>query len=102
VNPQQINQLKVLLADGDEAMRSLLQEYLKRLDVNGVAILWSSDFVVSAIEKLHPDMELLPLDSYQKDSHYLTQDDKAYLRFFLSIAKKQAPLQISDVGCSPS
>jgi predicted KAP-like P-loop ATPase len=60
-------------------------------DVNGVAILWGLDFVVSAIEQLHPDIELLPLDDYRKDASYRTPDKEEYLRYFLSIAKKQSP-----------
>jgi hypothetical protein len=77
--------------DPQEAEDFVLSFYKQAWDVNGVAILWGLDFVVSAIEKLHPDIELLPLDGYQNDAHYLTQGDKEYLRFFLSIAKKQAP-----------
>lgn len=75
--------------DPQEAEDFVLSFYKQAWDVNGVAILWGLDFVVSAIEKLHPDIEVLPLDNHQKDSHYLTQDVKEYLRFFLSIAKKQ-------------
>lgn len=74
-----------------EAEDFVLSFYKQAWDVNGVAILWGLDFIVTAIEKLHPDIEALPLDSYQKDAHYLAQENKEYLRFFLSIAKKQVP-----------
>jgi hypothetical protein len=82
---------KRFTSNPQEAEDFILSFYKQAWDVNGVAILWGLDFVMSAIEKLHPDIELLPLDSYQKDAHYLAPDNKEYLRFFLSIAKKQVP-----------
>lgn len=58
--------------------------------VNGVAIYWGFDFIVSAIEKLHPNIELLPLENYSKDSNYMTEGEESYLIYFLSIAKKNS------------
>lgn len=66
----------------------ILSFYKQAWEVNGVAILWGFDFIVSAIEELHPDIELLPLDNYQKNSSYHPHDQKEYLRHFVSIAKK--------------
>jgi hypothetical protein len=57
-------------------------------DVNDTAIFWKFDFIVSAIEELYPDMELLSLDYYTKDSHYHTETKEEYLRYFVSIVKK--------------
>ncbi len=57
-------------------------------NVNGTAIVWGLDFIVSAIEHLHPDMNLLSLENYTKDSSYHTESEADYLVYFVSIAKK--------------
>jgi predicted KAP-like P-loop ATPase len=75
--------------DPREAKDFILSFYNQSWDVNGVAILWGLDFVVSAIEKLQPEIELLSLDDYRRDAGYFPQGQEAYLSFFLSIAKKQ-------------
>jgi predicted KAP-like P-loop ATPase len=73
-----------------EAEDFILSFYKQNWDVNGVAILWGFDFVVSAITELHPNIEVLPLDDYRKDASYLYHNQKEYLRYFVSIAKKNA------------
>lgn len=59
-------------------------------DVNGVAIYWGFDFIISAIEKYHPNIKLLTLENYSKDSSYMTEGEENYLIYFLSIAKKNS------------
>ncbi len=56
--------------------------------VNGTAIFWGLDFIVSAIEQLHPEMRILTLEHYNKDANYHTETEKDYLIYFVSIAKK--------------
>lgn len=56
--------------------------------VNGTAMAWGFDFIVSAIEELHPNMKLLTLENYTKDSSYHTETEEDYLIYFMSIAKK--------------
>lgn len=56
--------------------------------VNGTAIVWGLDFIVSAIEQLHPNMKLLSLENYTKDSNYHPETEEDYLIYFVSIAKK--------------
>jgi predicted KAP-like P-loop ATPase len=55
--------------------------------VNGTAILWGLDFIISAIKGLHPKIKLLKLENYSKDSNYHPKTEKDYLIYFLSIAK---------------
>jgi predicted KAP-like P-loop ATPase len=73
-----------------EAEDFILSFYKQAWDVNGVAMLWGFDFIVSAISKLYPDIELLLLEDYRKDASYLANNQKEYLRYFVSIAKKNA------------
>lgn len=56
-------------------------------DVNNLAQFWGFDFIVSAIEKTHTNLELPSLDSYSKDSIFRVGSKEQYLAYFVSIAK---------------
>lgn len=57
-------------------------------DVNGTARLWGLDFIISAIEELHPDIKLPTLENYTNNSSYLPESEQDYLIYFMSIAKR--------------
>lgn len=83
------NYLKKRFEENPEDAEKFIISFRKQSwSVNGTAINWGFDFIVSAIEQFHPNIELLSLENYTGDSDYHPESEKDYLIYFMSIAKK--------------
>ncbi|CAN5558017.1 hypothetical protein BH10ACI1_BH10ACI1_03090 [soil metagenome] len=84
-----VNHLKKRFENNPKEAESFIISFYKQSwVVNGTALLFGFDFIISEVEKLYPDMKILALENHTKDSSYHPENEGKYLQFFISISKK--------------
>ncbi len=74
--------------DAEQFILSFLENAENTLEIGSITRLWGFDFIVEEIKRLHPKMQILPMENYSENDSYLSDSIEQFLQLFVSIAEK--------------